>query len=178
MKKLMTFLVVGAMSMLIGCSSSMDIVYDYDKAMDFGKYKTYAWLLDNAFLDVEDGLTILELPGDLIMAQVDAGFREKGLSLDYETPQFLVLVHFGLKEKVTVTDKGGSDYGVGKLKVEVESHPEGTVFLDIIDTELLDLVWRGTGTKETDDNPTEESVKKNIQKVLSKLIDGFPPPKS
>lgn len=175
MRKILTLVIAGLMSLVIGCSSSMNIAFDYDKAMDFKKYKTYAWLTDNVVIDVEDGLMMLELPGDLVMAQVDAGFKKKGLSLDYETPQFLVLVHLGLKQKVTVTDKGGSDYGEGKLKVEVESYPEGTVFLDIIDIELLKLVWRGTAIRETEDKPTKDTMKKNIQNALDKLIDGFPP---
>ena len=175
MKKLIMFLIVGTMSLIIGCSSSMNIVFDYDKTMDFKKYKTYAWLTDNVVLDVEDGLAMLDLPGDEVMAKVDAGFKKKGFSLNDENPQFLVLVHLGLKQKVNVTDKGGSNYGEGKLKVEVESHPEGTVFMDIIDVEMLDLVWRGTATRETEDKPTEDTMKKNIQKAVDKLMDGFPP---
>ncbi len=162
------------MSLFIGCSS-IDVTYDYDQGRDFARYKTYSWLTNNVLLDIEDGLMYLQLPGDEIIAHVNAGLQKKGFVLERGVPQFLIVVYLGLKEQVTTTDKGGENYGKGKLKVEIEVHPEGAVYMDIIDAQTFDLIWRGLATKETEDEPTEETMEKNIRKALDKLIDGFPP---
>jgi hypothetical protein len=163
-----------ALSVLMGCSS-IKVTYDYDQSRDFSRYKTYAWLTNNVLIDVEDGLMYLRLPGDEVRAHVNTELEDKGFVLERRIPQFLILVYLGLKEQVEVTDKGGKNYGKGKLKVEVEVRPEGAVYMDIIDAQSFDLIWRGTAIKETEDEPTEEKMRKNIRKALDKLIDGFPP---
>ena len=162
------------MSILIGCSS-INLSFNYDKDRDFSRYKTYAWLTNNVLIDLEDGLAYLHLPGDEIRANVNAGLKKNGFVLEPGVPQFLILVYLGLKEQVTVTDKGGKNYGKGKMKIEVEMHPEGAVYMDIIDAQSFDLIWRGSATKEVEDEPTEETARKNIRKALDKLIDEFPP---
>ncbi len=162
------------MSILIGCSS-MDVSFYYDQDRDFSRYKTYDWLTENVLLDLEDGLAFLHLPGDEIRAHVSAELHKKGFVLEPAVPQFLILVYLGLKEQVTVTDKGGKNYGKGKMKIEVEIHPEGGVYIDIIDAQTYDLIWRGSATKEVEDEPTKEKARKNIRKAIDKLIDEFPP---
>ena len=162
------------MSIFIGCSS-IDVSFYYDQDRDFSRYKTYAWLTNNVLLDLEDGLVFLDLPGYEIRAHVNAGLKKNGFVLEPGVPQFLILVYLGLKEQVNVTDKGGKNYGKGKMKIEVEIHPEGAVYIDMIDAQTFDLIWRGSATKEVEDEPTEESARKNIRKALDKLIDEFPP---
>ena len=172
-KKIMIVTAV-IMSIFIGCSS-MDVSFYYDENRDLSRYKTYAWLTENVLIDLEDGLAYLSLPGYEIRAHVNAGLKKNGFVLEPGVPQFLILVYFGLKEQVNVTDKGGENYGKGKMKIEVEIHPEGAVYIDIIDAQTFDLIWRGTATKEVEDEPTEETARKNIRKALDKLIDEFPP---
>ena len=170
-QKIRIIIIAGMISLLIGCSP-IHVSFEYQKSRDYSVYKNYAWLTENVLVDVEDGLLMLDMPGNGFMTHVDDGLRKKGYKIDPHNPQFLILVHMGLKENVTVTDKS---YGKGKIKIEVESHPEGSVFLDVIDAESFDLVWRGTAVKEADNNPTEKSVKKNIKKALDMLVAEFPP---
>ena len=54
----------------------------------------------------------------------------------------------------------------------VNSYPEGTLVIDVIDRKSRDLVWRGAGARAFSKmNPSYEKVDKRVTRILQ----DFPP---
>ena len=73
MKKL-TFLAAMILALGVGSALAQDVRYDFDKAKDFSKYKTYKWVPIKG-ADAPDDLTAKQ-----ITSAIDAELANKGLT--------------------------------------------------------------------------------------------------
>jgi hypothetical protein len=91
-----------------------------------------------------------------------------------EAADFLVTFHTAVRKRVVVNRSG---YGYrwrywGGGMTTVNSYPEGTLVIDIIDRKNRNLVWRGIGQGAFSKmNPTDEKVDQKVARVLR----SFPP---
>jgi hypothetical protein len=58
----------------------------------------------------------------------------------------------------------------------IAQYKEGTVIVDVIDPETLDLLWRGSATATLGDDPEQNT--KALQKAAVAIVEKFPHPKS
>ena len=49
--------------------------------------------------------------------------------------------------------------------------------IDIVDAKLKELAWRGTVTGVVKEYKNQEEQQSNIDKVVTKMLDDFPPQK-
>jgi hypothetical protein len=109
---------------------------------------------------------------------VTTAFQNRGY-LDVEwMPDFVVAVYASTREKLDITQW---EYGYpywprwwwrGTPRQFITQYTEGTVIVDVIDPESLDLLWRGTATASLVDDPAENT--KQLQKAAAAVIDKFP----
>jgi hypothetical protein len=57
----------------------------------------------------------------------------------------------------------------------VQQYQQGTLIIDVVKTADKELVWRGVGTKALSPNPTPKTIDRNVNLVVSKIMQSFPP---
>jgi hypothetical protein len=109
---------------------------------------------------------------------VNRQLEAKGFTLDTEDPDFVIVYHTGVQDKVNITNWGytyGPYWGPWGESIDVHQYTEGTLVLDFIDVDTNLLVWRGTAQKALTGNPKPERVEREIDEVVDKLLRNFPP---
>ena len=163
------------MALLIGLASCspISVKTDYDREADFANYKTYRWLR------TREGKPMTAknpLMAKRMRRAIEGELSAKGYHLvEDEKPDFLVAFYSGVRNKVDVTTYGYRYGRWGRWRgtaVAVDRYKEGTLIIDIIDSNEKELVWRGwaSGTVENP-NKAQETINKAVAKLLSK----FPP---
>lgn len=181
--KFLLLAVFGVMVFVVACSSAK-VRYDFDKEADFASLQTYHWITkpDTAeniapakkrrrkFLDQE------------IKKAVDNDLATKGYRLDAADPDFLVISHIDVKDKLNLTDWGynysgdWSYWGLSGQDVDVQQYREGVLVIDVVDAASKELIWRGVAQKALpEEMPSPEEMGKNINKIVIKVLKEFPP---
>ena len=165
---------------LMSCVSTI-INYDYDREVDFSKFKTYKWIKD-------------EIPGDqlraygfvkkAVVSAINRQLKEKSYILkESGDTDFSVAIHATTKQNTVVTNNPSFGYyrpwwGPFGNMVDVNTYTEGTLAVDIVDVNGNELAWRGLITKVIDNFKNDEKGQAMINEYIAKLFVNFPPPKS
>ena len=162
-----------------GCSS-VTVNYDWDRQEDFSKLKTFAWMQQPATAvgDARAAALNNSLFAKRLHDSVNRQMQAKGYSVDTESPDFVIVYHTGVQDKVNVTNWGytyGPYWGPWGESIDVHQYAEGTLILDFIDANTKNLIWRGTAQKILADRPDPDKVEKNIDDVVARLLAKFPP---
>ena len=165
-------------SLLVGCSAVYDISYDYNKYTDFIEMKTYAWMpaAGNSSINNLDTLRIKGV--------VSAELKKKALTPSSDNPDFLIAEAIKTKDKIDVVAWGydcgprsrsrGLCWGHGG--VYVTQYEEGTIILDFVDPETMNVIWHGAAKSVVDDTMSTEERDKLITEAVKKILKNFPPP--
>lgn len=107
---------------------------------------------------------------------------ENGGYVDVEwMPDFVVAVYASARDKLDLSEWQFGYYNWPHWWDTMPPHSisqyrEGTVIVDVIDPETLDLLWRGSATASVGDNP--ELNTKELQKAAVAIVEKFPRVKS
>jgi hypothetical protein len=178
MKLTNPIITVGLIALLYSCSS-LDISTDYDPTQDFSKYKTYRWARIKE-RDPNDVLTKNLMMRKRVVVAVNKGLQEKGFEkLDRGKPDFIVFVHAGVQQKTNVYYHGGYHYGgwwgpYGGYS-SVSTYKQGTLVVDIVDTEEKELSWRGIASDVVQSYSDPEALQEELDYVISIMLEDFPP---
>jgi hypothetical protein len=156
-----------------GCGYSIKASTDYDRTIDFSKYRTFFMIKGNP-----SGDPILD--GRLI-SSVETALMEKGW---LETPegegQAAVIVHTATTTNHTYQTFyhgwGGWHWrsaGPGSSPGFVEDYKVGTVVVTIFDVTNKQAIWRGFATDRPSDNPQQNA--QATDKVVARIFNNFPP---
>jgi hypothetical protein len=164
--------------LLVGCAP-ISTNFDYDVNWDYDLLKTYQLLTPPA------DSAINSLSRDRVTNAINSELIARGYTKDDASPDFLVAYHGGSQDKIEVSDWGytyagrGSYYGYGgrRTAVDVYQYQEGSLIIDIVDTETHKLIWRGTARKVLDTNPTPEERTATVNAAVAKILEAFPPTK-
>ena len=179
MRKFVSFLLIILIAMVSGCSS-ISVKSDYDRDVDFSKFKTYRWAAGTE-INPNDELARRPLVQKRFMNAVDQVMSEKGFSkVESGDADCVVLIHAGLKEKMQVTDwgyRGWYDpwWGPYGGRVDVSYYEEGTLVIDVLDFETKELAWRGTGTGIVRDYDTQDEMEEAALVISQQILKDFPP---
>ena len=126
----------------------------------------------------EDALSANPLVKKRVAAGVDKALQAKGYTLGTEDlVDFVVIIHAGQKEKAQIGNYGNYGYGGygGYSQTDVYQYDETTLVIDIADAVKKEMVWRGQITGVVKENVDREKQQKNIDAVVEKMLDKFPP---
>ena len=181
MKSLLAVLFSGLILFAVSCSS-ISVNYDYDPATDFSKFKTYGIYEES----IEgDALSQNPLVRKRVFSAIDKVMAEKGYTKQESgDPDFLVVTHAGIKDRMQVTNWGGYGWGragwyggYGGSYTDVSYYEEANVVVNIVDVERKELGWRGVATGTLSDPPKDqEKWQKRIDDTMAKILKNFPPP--
>jgi len=162
-------------AILISCGATVN--YDYDTQKDFSVYKTYDF-----FPEIDSGLS--ELDNFRVMKMTDSILQTNGF-IKSESPDFLI--NFFAKEFISQSSTvigvgvGGGGYN-GSIGVSGGIPVGGNeinqqLTLDFIDEKADELIWQAEGNDVL--KVKANSVKKDTYyyKLISKMLNGFPPKK-
>jgi hypothetical protein len=156
---------------------------DYDKDADFSKYNTYSFAgwAENSDQSIND------IDKKRILSALKSEMDERGLELVESggDAQFTLFVVIDQKTSTTAYTNytGGMGYGGGwgwgyggmgsaTTTYSEQDYNEGTLVVDMYDTDEKNLVWQGVITSVVKTKP--EKREKNINKKIGKLMKKFP----
>jgi hypothetical protein len=170
------FVLIGMMFLFAGKSSAQQVKTDYDRAVNFGQYKTYSWekvqtkdplLVDRIKSAVNSALTakgLTEVPsgGDLEVFAIETTQNQQTLDTFYNG--------FGGGRR------WGGFGGFGDATTTVETYKVGTLVIDLFDAKTEKLIWRSSSSDTLSNNADKNT--KNLNKGVNKMFQHFPPASS
>ena len=171
--RIFNLLPVLALFLLTSCGA-IRVNSDYDKNVDFSKYKTYAFHKNGI-----DKVEISDLDKRRILKAIDNQMAAKGFTKS-ETPDVLINIFTKEREEINVNQfNAGWGYGwgwnpyFGGNATTVTRNTKGTLYIDIIDAKQKELIWQGEGegTLTKDTNKKDEVIQEFVAKILSQ----YPP---
>ena len=186
---------IGFLSLLIGvlclsCGTSLKVSTDFDKTIDFKKYKTFS------VYDLKQTGSVNPANAEKIVLALKKQMQEKGFVEDTQNPELHVNAVTILTSKEAVAmdapptnyyGYGGAYrpygyYGVGygygyaenpDTRENEYDFKEGTLMIDVVDTKTQKMVWQGVGKTEIDTKPV--NADEVINYVVGAIMVSFPP---
>jgi Domain of unknown function (DUF4136) len=177
-------LVLGALFLSLFAAntiSAIEIRTDYDRAANFGQYKTYCWQK----VETRDPLWIDRIKAAVNSELAAKGWTETRSGSGCDAAIVAMDVDRNHQTLNTFYDNFGGGWGwrgfgvggFGEATTSTDTYRTGTLVVDIFDARSKNLIWRGSAT-DTLSNKSEKNIK-NLDKGVEKLFQHFPPePKS
>src|SRR5262245_56306298 len=144
---------------------------DFDPQTDFSKFKTFT--LRQAQIEARAH----ELNSPLVRKKIEDSIRSqlvaKGMTEVQNRPDLVVNFRFGAANKTQIESFPAGRWGL-RRRVETFRFTEGTLVVNLMETEGRELVWRGI-YRDDENNPGKISEK--IPDDVKKLFSDFPPKK-
>ncbi len=169
---------------IVTACSSIQTSFDYDKEIDFTKYKTYAFSEDAVNLKIDD------LNRNRILKGIESQLAAKGFK-NSPDPDIIVDIHIkGQQYQTATATTTGTGYGYGgyygyrgygygsgftTTSVSYDNYTEGTLTIAFIDIDINQVVWQGTGVKTIDENASAEKREENINYAIQQIMANYPP---
>jgi hypothetical protein len=159
-------------ALLTAASFAQHVKTDYDRAANFGQYKTYSW---------EAVKTRNQLNIDRIKNAVDADLTAKGYTqLPSGGSMSIVAMEATKNQRTLNTVYNGMGGGWrwrggfgGDSTTYVDNYKVGTLVLDMFDAQSKKLLWRGAASDTLSDK-ADKNIK-NLNKGVQKMLKDFPP---
>jgi len=174
---------VVAAAMLAGCESGPDIRADYDKAADFGNYRSYGFVAQ-AGTDSGDFKSLsTQLLQNAAAREMEArGYRRA------DNPDLVINFKGKLEEKVDVESTPAPYYGPGwgyrgwygapyggwgGTEVTTRRYNVGTLVMDVVDREKRQVVFQG-GLQDVVTKKMMENREASINAAVAQIFAQYP----
>ena len=194
MKKFNITFFVFVITLLTSVQFFAQVHSDYDKTVDFTKFKTITFL---GWQDDSDQL-VNDLDKNRLLESLGMEFEMRNLTFVDQGGDLAVTLYLVIDQKTSTTaytnynggmgygGRWGYGYGVGYGGMGMGSatttysesdYAVGTFVVSVYDRESKNLIWQGISTKTINENPKKRE--KTIPKGVKKLMKKYPvqPPK-
>jgi len=167
-------------------SSRVGVSSDFDHAVNFRAYKTWAWYPQQP-VDAEGGPAkgYESFLDQRLRTAIDRELTNKGLTRVESNPDIYVAYNAKVEEKQSVSPYyngmgypyygyglyGGGLYGRGYAPMS--QYAAGTVIIDLVDAKRKELAWRGSGQAQVDNN--HSISEEEVYKIISSIMGVYPP---
>ena len=173
---------------LVASCSSAPPITDYDPSVNFGQYKTFAFISAHPLMKGEGVTGTSPLLESRLMQVTENVVSSRGLRrvADPEDADIAIAFTLGSREKIQVNNYpepyrryyggwgwGGAYYS-GASQVDVRQYTEGVLAIDIYDVSMRKPVWHGTATKRIT-NKIRENPQQTINEIVPAILGAFPP---
>jgi hypothetical protein len=177
------------MALLLGaaCASPIKVAHDSDPAVDFTRYKSYAWIKKGPLIGPSEGEEkpsyISPIDDQRIRARVESelAVRGYGKAASLEQADLVVSYGIGTEEKLRIREDPGMShiyyrgYGYGGWyggsTVSVQQYTEGTLTIEFWDRRTKQAVWVGWASKRLSRSDDSEET---IRKAVTMMLEPFP----
>ncbi len=165
-------LVVLVLSLLTARGAlAQKITLEFDQNADFSSYKTFA--IRNGELNSRNPALNSDLVKKQIETDIERDLTARGLAEAPGRADLNVVYRFGSAPKTELETYPAGWYGMGTRVVRVP-YAEGTLVIDLRDTNTRSLVWRAIASEEKSD-PTKIAGK--LDDMVKKSCEKYPPKK-
>ena len=161
-----------AILLLVAGCSTVRVNTDYDKGTDFSKFKTFSQKPPPAGSRTLKGYS--EIAGRHINSAIAANLEAKGFRMAPEGAEGDLIVAFSIdgQPRQDVQWTGGG-YGGWYGQSYTVNYVEGTLTIDLFDTEKHQLVWHGYGQTNIYGSQTDNYGK--VDEAVEQILKEFPP---
>jgi len=166
---------MGMMFLFAGISAAQQVKTDYDRAADFGQFKTYSW----EHVETKDPLSVDRIKNAVNTALAARGWRQVESGGDVS----IVAIQMTSNQETLTTFYNGfgggwgwrrfGGGGIGEATTTTETYKVGTLVIDLFDAKAKKLLWRGSSS-DTLSNNSDKNIK-NLDKGVEKMFKQFPP---
>ena len=182
MKSIQASISLVVVLLLFSCSS-VKVVTDQDKTVDFTKFQTYSFL---GWQDDSDKL-LNDFDKKRIKEAFIKEFEARGMKVVNDNGDMAVSLFVVIDQKTSTTAytdyygsgyrgyrryRGGWGYGHATTTYTENDYLEGTIVMDVFDGESKDQVWQGIAKATVAEDP--ERREKTIPKNITALMNKFP----
>lgn len=174
MKKLVPILFI--LLPFFSCSPKLHVSTDYDKAIDFNAYNTFAWAKEKEAYSKANSMFDNELNRRRIKEAIEKELGILGLKRSDWAPDLLIDFHITINHNkgYMVHDAYPFDFGYWQ-DYDVSSYTlkKGAIIIHIVDSNKEQLVWQGVGSRILSDIPPE-NAEERIQKAIKAILAQYP----
>lgn len=169
--KRVTLGLAGAALLVAGSALAQKVTTDYQKTVDFSRYKTYMWIMQPRAAN--------PLTRERIIDDVNSALGRRGLTLVTGNADVTIAAHAATRQERTLNTfysglGGGWRWGgLGSATTTVDTYEVGTLIVDVFDASTKEAIWRGVATKTLSDNPRKNAD--SLNKAIDKMFEKFPP---
>ncbi|MDX3774131.1 DUF4136 domain-containing protein [Chromatiaceae bacterium AAb-1] len=175
--------------LLAGCSTTRTAVVDYDRNVDFSRYKTFSFYQPEQTAGQQDEQNYQSLTSQHFRTAIMNQMQSLGYQYDENAPQlqvnyatisetrtdiqsspFRVNVGYGFYGSRSSIYTGFPLYGNNLRQVR---YRVGTVVIELIDTAQKRLVWEGSLEGRMSKKPAE-NPQQSITEIVDTIFQGFP----
>ncbi len=184
-------MVILSFVVLVSACSSVKVTTDYDKSVDFSKFKTFEY-----FGWAQESDKILNrFDKERIEKAFGEEFKKRGLQYVESNGDLIVTLYIVVEQKTQTTahtTNTGMGYGYGgyygygpsygwgpsmgmgssNTTYSDYDYVVGTLVIDVYDAKAKQLVWESVGTKTVDDNPNTRD--ENIPRAVAAIMKPYP----
>ena len=172
-----SYLLVATMLILVGCSSSVDLSFDYDLQQDFSGCRTYAWY-DQVSAPSEVARNRIRKAVDIVLYHRGFRYVEPDAVPDFR------ISFTAVGEPALPADEVSSRLayvdGAWRSPVDasavVPKYTSGTLIIDFIEPVEGRLLWRGVGSRSLNKNRWQGQKEQDILEGVRAILEQFPPP--
>ncbi len=163
-------------AVLLTSCDSVRVASDYDREANFSEYGTYAF-----FKPGIDKAEISDLDKKRILRAIETEMQKKGFTKS-ENPDLLVSIFTKTNENINIYQNNYPYWGYGwgwhpwywgSGFNTVSRTSEGTLYIDLIDSEDKELVWQGMGTAALAREVNKKQER--INEIVAKIMEKYPP---
>ncbi|HNC30993.1 MAG TPA: DUF4136 domain-containing protein [Cyclobacteriaceae bacterium] len=161
---------------LSACSPSLKVQTDYDPDYDLWSYASFDWArVDSSVIRNPQYYT--DLNERRIKEAVMRQLSKRGYQLTNDKPDLLIQYHIVVEDKTAIaTEPFGYVYGPYWMqsKQNTYHYTQGTLILDLTDTRINQLIWRGWAVSDVDGGDSPEEINALVNAAVRKMFDTFP----
>jgi len=167
--------IVTALLLLTSCQS-VRVVTDYYKVAPFNSYKTFGFYKEGV-----DRAEISDLDKRRILSAIEKTFLEKGFTKS-ESPDLMVNFFTKEKQQINIYNNNFNSFGWGwgwgwgpyfNTQYNVSNSTQGTLYIDLIDTDRKELIWQGIGRGNL--STSVERKDELINDFVNSILSNYPP---
>lgn len=179
--------------MFLASCTSVRVLSDYDKEVNFASFKTYAFYKTGI-----DRAQISDLDKKRILRAIETEMSKRGFSKS-ENPDILVSLFTKENEQVDIYNNnwgGGFGWGWGGGLgwgwnpyfmggfgpgwgwgggTNVSTRTQGSLYIDLIDAKNKALVWQGKGVGTLNNTKNIEKKEERIREFVAEILTQYPP---
>ncbi len=162
--------------LMVGCAP-VKVNYDFDRATDFSKYKTYQY-----YGDMKTGLS--ELDTKRLLDAIDKKMTSLGFTVS-ETPDFLIDIRSaefqGAPRQTVGVGLGGGGRNVGggvSIGIPIGgSNITRQITIDFVDEKGKGLFWQAVSESNYRPNAIPGEREEKLKAIVEKVLEVYPPEK-
>ena len=182
---------VALFSLLLSACSTVKVSTDYDQSADFAALKSFNWLPESSKIENESAYLNNRIMDVRLTKAIDKQLVAQGFEFS-TSPDFYVNYNITSEKKTNIrTYDNYSGYGpswgwgVGyghrgmslsaHTETRIDEYQQGSLIVDVIDPESLELIWRGIGSKRLPESTDAAEMDELVAEVVKSILVKFPP---